>query len=76
MLLHGIRWGTDAIALAMLLRNSLGMGGGGGVWNIIVKVVLLGAVANVSCPPFPPSGSVLLVLPHCSELAISMTTSD
>lgn len=37
----------------------------------MVKVVLLGAVANVSYPPFPPSGSVLLVLPHCFELAIS-----
>lgn len=42
----------------MLLRNSLGMGGG---WNVSVKAALLGAVVDVSYPPFPPSGSVLLV---------------
>lgn len=50
--------------------------GDGGRRNIIVKIVLLGAVASVSYPPFPPSGSVLLVLPHCLELAIPMTRSE
>ena len=42
---------------------------------MVVKIVSLRAVANVSYPPFPPSGSVLLLLPLCFELAVSMTTS-
>lgn len=40
-------------------------------WNILVELLVLAAVANVSYPLFPPSGSVLLH-PHCLELAVSV----
>lgn len=32
MLLYGILWGTDGVALAMLLRISLRLGGDGASW--------------------------------------------